>query len=74
MKCWFCENDARGNCKACGRALCRTHAHIHDVFTQCKTDTSTGYTSYYQVYGALKCGDCRLDWTYQTPNGGGTQK
>ena len=68
MKCWFCESDAKGTCKACGRGLCRDHAHIHDVFTQTKTDTSTGYTSYYQVYNALKCGDCRLEWTYQTPN------
>ena len=54
MKCWFCENDARGHCKACGRALCHGHAHIHDVYTITKSDTSTGYTSYYQVRGALK--------------------
>lgn len=32
-----------------------------------RSDASTGYTSYYNVYGALKCSDCRLDWkTYQT--------
>ena len=22
MKCWFCDNDARGTCAACGRGLC----------------------------------------------------
>ena len=62
VKCWFCENDARGTCAACGRALCHQHAHIHDEMTLAKSDTSTGYASYYNVYGALKCSDCRLEW------------
>ena len=62
MKCWFCDEDARGTCAACGRALCRQHAHIHDEMTLAKSDTSTGYSTYYNVYGALKCGDCRLEW------------
>ncbi len=68
MKCWFCEKEARGHCKACGRAVCHDHAHIHDTYTITKSDTSTGYTSYYQVYGALKCSDCRLEWTHHKPN------
>ena len=25
-------------------------------------DTSTGYATYYNVYGALKCSQCRLEW------------
>lgn len=67
MKCWFCDSDARGTCAACGRGLCHQHAHIHDEMTFTKTDTSTGYTSYYNVYGALKCSDCRLEWKSNRP-------
>ena len=37
MKCWFCDQDARGTCAACGRGLCRQHAHIHDEMTIAKT-------------------------------------
>ena len=66
VKCWFCESDARGTCAACGRGVCHQHAHIHDEMTIAKSDTSTGYASYYNVYRALKCSDCRLEWkTYQ---------
>jgi hypothetical protein len=60
MKCWFCDDDARG-------ALCHQHAHFHDELTLAKSDTSSGYTSYYNVYGALKCADCRLEWKNYTP-------
>lgn len=67
MKCWFCESEARGVCAACGRALCYDHAHKHDELTLAKSDTSTGYASYYNVYQALKCADCRLAWTYHSP-------
>jgi len=67
VKCWFCENEARGTCAACGRALCWQHAHVHDKMTITKSDTCTGYTSYYEVFGALKCSDCRLEWTSIIP-------
>ena len=67
VKCWFCEQDARGTCAACGRGLCPQHAHIHDEMTLAKSDTSTGYTSYYNVYGALKCTECRLEWKSFVP-------
>jgi len=69
MRCWFCDSEARGVCAACGRALCREHSHVHDELTIAKSDTSTGYTSYYSVYGALKCTECRLDWRYHVPEG-----
>jgi len=62
MKCWFCDEQARGTCAACGRGLCHQHAHFHDELTLAKSDTSTGFASYYNVYGALKCSDCRLEW------------
>jgi len=62
VKCWFCEQEARGVCAACGRALCRSHAHFQDEFTIAKSDTSTGYSTYHNVNGALKCSDCRLEW------------
>jgi hypothetical protein len=62
MKCWFCDKDAKGACAACGRGLCVDHAHFHDELTISKSDTSTGYSSFYNVYNALKCSDCRLEW------------
>jgi len=62
MKCWFCDQEARGTCAACGRGLCRQHANIHDEMTLTKSDTDSGYASYYNVYRALKCGDCHLEW------------
>lgn len=67
MKCWMCEGEARGVCAACGRGLCPSHAHVHDELTLAKSDTSTGYTSYYNVYGALKCSECKLEWRYHVP-------
>ncbi|MHC4870676.1 MAG: DUF2180 family protein [Planctomycetota bacterium] len=67
MKCWFCESDARGICAACGRAVCHEHVNIHDEMTLAKSDTSTGYTSFYSVLNSLKCNDCRLEWRYNSP-------
>jgi len=67
VKCWFCDNEARGTCAACGRALCHQHAHIHDKMTITKSDTCTGYASYYEVFGSLKCSECRLEWTSVVP-------
>jgi hypothetical protein len=69
MKCWFCEEEARGTCAACGRGVCRQHANIHDELTLTKSDTSTGYSSFLNVCGALKCSDCRLEWKSFTPAG-----
>ena len=69
MKCWFCDHDARGTCAACGRGLCHQHANIHDEMTLTKSDTSSGYTSYYNVYRALKCSDCHLEWKSFKPGG-----
>jgi hypothetical protein len=46
----------------CGRGPCRRHAHIHDELTLTKTDTSTGYSTYYNVHGALNCDACWLEW------------
>jgi hypothetical protein len=62
MKCWFCEEEARGTCAVCGRALCVNHVHIHDELTLTKTDTSNGHATYYNAYGALKCSECRVEW------------
>lgn len=69
MKCWFCDDDARGVCAVCGRALCRHHAHFHDELTLTKSDTSTGYATYLNAYGTLKCTDCRLEWRSFGPDG-----
>ena len=67
MQCWFCDAEAHGVCAACGRGLCYQHAHKHDAMTMAKSDTSTGYTTYYNVLNALKCSDCRLEWVYNSP-------
>jgi hypothetical protein len=69
MLCWFCEREARGACAACGRGLCHQHANIHDEMTIAKTDTSSGYSTYYNVYKALKCSECRLEWKSFQPSG-----
>ena len=56
------EGDLRG----VRPGLCHQHAHIHDEMTMANSDISTGCASYYNVYSALKCSDCRLEWkTYQ---------
>ena len=67
MLCWFCEQTSRGTCAACGRGVCHQHAHIHDEMTLAKSDTSSGYTTYYNVHKALKCAECRLEWKSFTP-------
>jgi hypothetical protein len=69
MLCWFCEQQARGTCAACGRGLCAQHANYHDEMTLAKSDTSSGYTTYYNVLKALKCSECRLEWKSFTPPG-----
>ena len=43
MKCWFCDEEARGTCAACGRGLCRAHANVHDEMTLAKADTSSDW-------------------------------
>ena len=40
----------------------------HDEFTLAKSDTSTGFATYYNVYGVLKCSECRLEWKSFTPS------
>jgi len=62
MKCWFCDKEARGICIVCGRAVCHEHAHQLDQFTHAKSDTSTGYATYYKAFNVLKCKDCHVGW------------
>lgn len=62
MKCWFCDKEARGVCIICGRALCHEHAYRLDEMTIAKSDTSTGYTTYYKAYNVLKCSECSIKW------------
>lgn len=69
MRCWFCDDESRGVCAVCGRGLCVTHAHIHDELTLTKSDTSTGYATYYNALGTLKCSECRIVWKSYGPGG-----
>jgi hypothetical protein len=54
--------EARGTCAACGRGVCHQHANFQDELTLAKSDTSTGYATYFNVNRALKCAECRLEW------------
>ena len=62
MKCWFCGKEAVGVCAICGRAICREHAHVMDEMTIAKSDTSTGFASYYKAHKVLKCSECWVEW------------
>ena len=62
MKCWFCEKDARGVCIACGRGVCHDHGYKLDQFTHAKSDTSTGFATYFKAFNVLKCQDCKIEW------------
>jgi hypothetical protein len=61
LKCWFCDKEARGVCIFCGRAVCYDHAH-KDTMTHAKSDTSTGYSTFFKVENALKCQECKNKW------------
>ncbi|MEM5793618.1 MAG: DUF2180 family protein [Candidatus Aenigmatarchaeota archaeon] len=61
MKCWFCEKEARGTCIFCGRGVYHEHGY-KDTMTHTKSDTSTGFASYFKVENALKCMDCKPKW------------
>ncbi|MHB8567869.1 MAG: hypothetical protein ACYC7D_12815 [Nitrososphaerales archaeon] len=47
MKCYFCEDEARGICTKCGRGVCKGHG---EVSTQQRAMTGKSYN--------LVCGDC----------------
>jgi hypothetical protein len=36
--------------------------------TLAKSDTDSGYATYYNVLGALKCAECRLEWKSYRPH------
>ena len=67
MKCWFCDEEAPGRARRAVAACAVIMRIFHDEMTLAKSDTSTGYTSYYNVYGALKCEACRLEWKNFVP-------
>ena len=71
MLCWFLRTGSTGYLRppAVVAGLCHKHANLHDELTLVKTDTSTGYSTYLNVYGALKCAECRLEWKSFTPRG-----
>jgi hypothetical protein len=33
-----------------------------DQFTHAKSDTSTGFATYFKAFNVLKCQDCRVEW------------
>jgi len=68
VKCCSLNLMRENVCRVWARSM-HQHAHFHDELTLAKSDTSTGYASYYNVYGALKCGDCRLEWKNYQPDG-----
>lgn len=58
MHCWHCERPAHGNCKFCGRAICREHVstlpHIVDIYA-----SKDGAPKAVVVADALFCGVCK---------------
>jgi len=57
MKCWRCENQARGVCRFCGRAVCQEHASEWPfIFTIYVGENRTPKAVV--VANALYCGVC----------------
>lgn len=58
MHCWHCEEQARGVCQFCGRALCKDHAKaLPSIVAVYKADSGTHKAVV--VGEALWCGVCK---------------
>jgi hypothetical protein len=58
MKCWTCEEEARGTCQFCGRAVCREHVSTMPfILTIYVGENQTPKAIV--VADALYCGECR---------------
>ncbi len=58
MNCWHCDRPANGNCRFCGRSLCKEHAqslpHIEVLYRN-----EQGIQKALVVADALYCGLCQ---------------
>lgn len=59
MRCWFCDEAARGTCRFCGRGVCAEHGetgpYILDVYRSSARDRAEALV----VEDAVSCGACR---------------
>ena len=67
MKCHECENEARGLCKFCGRAVCPAHAkaavYCSGYGKKNKNGLlSSGSDTGVVVHNALKCSACKVEY------------
>lgn len=57
MKCWFCEEDARGTCYFCGRGVCKDHYTSMSAFLTmflAGQNTPKGLA----IANVIWCGEC----------------
>ncbi len=59
MKCFFDENDARGECRFCGRAVCRDHAEKRMPYIATIYVGENNLPKAVAVEDALWCGTCK---------------
>jgi hypothetical protein len=48
MSCYYCEENAQGQCQTCGRFICRKHSDIHNSKMLC-ADCEAGDLGVYQT-------------------------
>lgn len=57
MNCWHCERPSSGNCRFCGRALCRDHARTRPYIISAYPGENGPLALV--VEDVLHCGVCR---------------
>ena len=65
MKCWFCENEARGTCAFCGRATCKEHVKEGKTKVEAAELSQSGKL-FYKISNAIKCSACKVKYERST--------
>jgi len=65
LKCWFCEEEARGVCAFCSRAACKEHVKEGKTIVEA-AEYSQGYKAFYKVANAIKCSACKVKYEKST--------
>lgn len=63
MKCYYCENDARGECRFCGSGLCKEHVRAWRFvsgWSEILESSGANYADYVVVENAIWCGRCTV--------------
>ena len=59
MKCFFDDNEARGVCRFCGRAMCSTHTEKRIPYIATIFVGASNTPKAVVVADALWCGECK---------------